>query len=533
MRGTAAEGEPLANAEVIIRDVNGNTLSTTTNAQGKYNFNNINGLTAPLIIKVRKDAVKSFYSVLPSVEQNKMNIANVHTVSDVAARNWFKQNGDDIDDFDGDDAITNPPTDDDINDLVDALVGLLRFAYEDFEVTDGFDFIRDDFNANGMGFDGLLDNATIVINDNKVTIKVKDPETGFEGKIIIKFDMNLDLGQEDTLPPSEPTGLLVVPASSSEMVIVWDASTDNIGVAGYHVYWGSDENVSDGSTTVPYPVFKHEGLMAGQQYCYAVQAVDGNNNTSSVTTVDLNVHCKQTQADDGNPPDAPTNLRVTDSGLGSINLEWDAPVTNTDIIGYRIYRAVAGDIEVFHAATLLTNFEDIAVVEGVEYCYSVAAVDAAFNESARSNSNCGVPTKTALDVTPPVTEADPPGNTYPVAQSVELRCTDGVDGSGCFAIHYTTDGTPPTISSPQYGGPIMIGGGKVLIVQAAAITGRNDRASGSDHDVFPRLHVLKHCPRCLALVIHNQLNRRSELEHGNILGPGQHLVAQRAHDGSP
>ena len=41
MRGTAAEGEPLANAEVIIRDVNGNTLSTTTNAQGKYNFNNI------------------------------------------------------------------------------------------------------------------------------------------------------------------------------------------------------------------------------------------------------------------------------------------------------------------------------------------------------------------------------------------------------------------------------------------------------------------------------------------------------------
>jgi hypothetical protein len=59
------------------------------------------------------------------------------------------------------------------------------------------------------------------------------------------------------------------------------------------------------------------------------------------------------------------------------------------------------------------------------------------------------------DLTPPVTTATPPGGTYNTPQSVTLTCNDGV-GSGCEAIYYTTDGNPPTTSSPTYSSPINI-----------------------------------------------------------------------------
>jgi bacillopeptidase F (M6 metalloprotease family) len=475
MRGTAAEGEPLANAEVTLRDVDCNTRSTTTNAQGKYQFANINNMTAPFIIKVRKNDALSYYSVLPSVAQSRMNIANIHPVSDVAARNWFSSKGRDIEsEFNSSGSITNPPGNADIDALRDALTGLLRFAYADFNIDANFDFIRNDFNANGMGFDGLLDNAIIVIKDNKVTIKIKDPETGFEGKIIIKFEMINDLSQADNIDPSEPTGLLVVPASSSEMVVVWDASTDNIGVAGYNVYWGSDENVSDGSATVPYPVFKHEGLTAGQTLCYAVEAVDGAGNVSSRTIINPSTHCKQTQPDDGNPPDAPTNLQVSDSGLGTIDLLWDAPAINTDIIGYRVYRSVAGGAELFHAATLLTSFEDVSVDDGVEYCYSVAAVDAAFNESAHTTPDANsCATVSSGPAIPPTSSATPAGGAFNSSQSVTLSCV--TSGGVACSIYYTTDGSDPVPqASPLYTAPIPVNTDTTLKFIARDELGNNE-----------------------------------------------------------
>ena len=475
MRGTAAEGEPLANAEVIIRDVNGNTRSATTDNAGRYEIKGIGNMTAPFIVKVRKDAARSYYSILPGIAKNRMNTANIHPVSDVAARNWFTSKGRDIDsEFEADGDIADPPSDSDINALRDALTGLLRFAYADFNVDANFDFIRNDFSANGMGFDGLLDHATIVIKENKITIKIKDPETGFEGKIIVKFEMINDLSQADSADPSEPAGLLVVPASSSEMVVVWDASTDNIGVAGYNVYWGSDANVDEGLVTVPYPVFKHEGLAAAQTVCYAVEAVDGAGNVSTRTIVNPSTHCKQTQPDDGNPPDAPTNLQVSDSGLGSVNLTWYAPAINTDIIGYRVYRSVAGDAEQLHAATLLTNFEDIDVEEGIEYCYSVAAVDAAFQESAKTtpdSNSCA--TVNAAAAIPPVSSAAPTGGAYNSTQSVTLSCV--ASGGLACSIYYTTDGSDPVPQvSPLYTAPIAVSSDTTVKFIARDESGNNE-----------------------------------------------------------
>jgi hypothetical protein len=49
------------------------------------------------------------------------------------------------------------------------------------------------------------------------------------------------------------------------------------------------------------------------------------------------------------------------------------------------------------------------------------------------------------------------GSTYSSAVSVTLSATDNTAGSGVTSTHYTIDGTTPTLSSPTYTGPFMIG----------------------------------------------------------------------------
>jgi len=56
----------------------------------------------------------------------------------------------------------------------------------------------------------------------------------------IQSDMNTPVGgtppPPDATPPTVPTGLTATAASTSQINLVWTASTDNVGVTGYRVY---------------------------------------------------------------------------------------------------------------------------------------------------------------------------------------------------------------------------------------------------------------------------------------------------------
>jgi fibronectin type 3 domain-containing protein len=68
-----------------------------------------------------------------------------------------------------------------------------------------------------------------------------------------------------------------------------------------------------------------------------------------------------------------------------IDLIW-APVTNTDLAGYNVYRSEANGTAVKLNAELVKSpsYRDIAVASGKTYTYSVSAVDVRGNESQRS-----------------------------------------------------------------------------------------------------------------------------------------------------
>jgi probable HAF family extracellular repeat protein len=80
----------------------------------------------------------------------------------------------------------------------------------------------------------------------------------------------------DTIPPSPPTTVSAVAASSNEITLTWSGASDAVGVTKYKVYRGSSEVASTASAT-----HAEVGLTAGTQYCYEVTASDAAGNESA------------------------------------------------------------------------------------------------------------------------------------------------------------------------------------------------------------------------------------------------------------
>nr|WP_228530782.1 MULTISPECIES: chitobiase/beta-hexosaminidase C-terminal domain-containing protein [Myxococcaceae] len=83
------------------------------------------------------------------------------------------------------------------------------------------------------------------------------------------------------------------------------------------------------------------------------------------------------------------------------------------------------------------------------------------------------------DTTAPTVSASPVGGLYRTAQSVTLTCTDA--GSGCAAIHYTTDGSTPTQSSPTYTAPLAVTQSTALRFFAVDVAGNASAVASEDY----------------------------------------------------
>lgn len=90
----------------------------------------------------------------------------------------------------------------------------------------------------------------------------------------------------DTTPPSTPTNLTAT-AGVRSATLNWNASTDNVGVAGYYVVRDGVRIATLGSTAT---TFTDTGLTGGKRYYYQVRAFDAAGNkgeTAKVSVVPL------------------------------------------------------------------------------------------------------------------------------------------------------------------------------------------------------------------------------------------------------
>jgi hypothetical protein len=92
--------------------------------------------------------------------------------------------------------------------------------------------------------------------------------------------MRTDVCPPDTTPPSVPTGLKVSGTTPTTITFSWNASSDDVGVAGYGLFL---DGVSQTPTTNTSATFT--GLLCGSSHTLAVDAFDGSVNTSATATL--------------------------------------------------------------------------------------------------------------------------------------------------------------------------------------------------------------------------------------------------------
>jgi chitodextrinase len=81
----------------------------------------------------------------------------------------------------------------------------------------------------------------------------------------------------DTVPPSVPTNLVATPGTNA-ISLIWNASTDNVGVTGYTVRRNGTPVATIAETS-----YVNSGLIASTAYTYTVSAVDAAGNASAET----------------------------------------------------------------------------------------------------------------------------------------------------------------------------------------------------------------------------------------------------------
>jgi chitodextrinase len=184
----------------------------------------------------------------------------------------------------------------------------------------------------------------------------------------------------DGTAPSTPTNLASTGVTATSVSLSWTASTDNVGVSGYRVYYRTGTN-SFTYTTVASNTATVTGLTSGTAYDFYVVAYDAAGNLS----VSSNTISATTTFVDTTPPDQPLGLTSTGTTTSSVSLSWQAPLDNVGVTGYRVYYRTGTNaftyVSVSTAAATVTG-----LLAGTSYNFYVVAYDAAGNASANSST---------------------------------------------------------------------------------------------------------------------------------------------------
>jgi len=152
----------------------------------------------------------------------------------------------------------------------------------------------------------------------------------------------------------------------------------------------ADQGAPKDSDHLPPDFFLDQDFEWEKTYYYhgTVVSVIGKSGSAEVEIEGDDTPETKVFADDTFPPAVPSGLQAVFSGPGQapfIDLVW-APVPDIDLAGYYLYRHEEGTAPVKLNADPLTSpaYRDTNVASGNRYFYSVSAVDARGNESARS-----------------------------------------------------------------------------------------------------------------------------------------------------
>jgi len=269
--------------------------------------------------------------------------------------------------------------------LPDGKIIVAGTAFKTFNTPPDFALVR--YNADGSIDTGFGTKTTDIAGgtDEGLAIAIQS-----DGKIVVagrSFRSNFDLTLArysneatptpvgDTTPPTAPTGLTATfNAGTNAIDLSWTAATDNVAVTGYRIYRdGGPTPIS----TVNGTTFSDAGLTG--THSYGVTAIDAAGNESGLSNI---ASATVVASGDVTPPSAPVGLTATaDLATGTIALSWTASTDDVGVVGYRVFRDNGSTPITTVSGTTFNDPNQLGT-----HVYAVAAIDAAGNQSALSNS---------------------------------------------------------------------------------------------------------------------------------------------------
>ena len=215
----------------------------------------------------------------------------------------------------------------------------------------------------------------------------------------------------DTVPPSTPTNLTGWSTDPSTATVTWNASTDNIGTAGYSILRNGVK-----IATTAMPQFADSGLAGSTTYTYVVKAFDMAGNVSA-PSLSVAVTTKDIQ-----PPSAPSKLTAAAPSCAQVTLSWSASASG-DLLGYWIFRGTSPTAmtQVGSTAAGTTAFTNYSLTASTKYYFGVEAVDTSGNASKMS------PTASAVTLALPSAPVHVSA-TASTSQQIALTWTPGSSG---------------------------------------------------------------------------------------------------------
>ncbi len=437
-------------SEVKAKAKSGNSYTAAIGDKGKFSFKSSKLKTDTYLLNTKSGST-NLYSIA-YVTKGTTRRSNVHPLTDLIIRNWFATQDLDIDKaFKGNDPISKLPTLDEVNAIEKAIEGIVTQLLKDSGLAAGVNLISEVFEVSDKDkFNQFLEMNKVVINNNHVTL-VFGTGNQIQGISIDNININTDF-TKDNENPSIPASLRALAASQTEIVVVWEASTDNRGIAGYHIY-------RDGRkvATTPYPVFTDKNLNKNTPYVYEVEAIDGAGNISGKTAITDQV--TTLNSNDITPPPAINSLSVTANG-DDIDLTWNITQVN-DIARFIVKRGVKYVAKSNIASITSTTFNDFNLADG-NYCYSVVAVDAAGNKSDESAEQCDFINTGGTVQTPSIT-----CNSYSDLPYKNIN-QDTIITAGCYTVKSTVTVTNPAKLTIKPGVKLLFTAGTKLLVRSGA-----------------------------------------------------------------
>jgi chitodextrinase len=228
---------------------------------------------------------------------------------------------------------------------------------------------------------------------------------------------DLLLTELDTQPPTAPGNLNATNITNNSLTLNWNASTDNIAVAGYDIY---KDNVKINSSLVATTSYDVSGLTAGTTYSFYTVAKDaaGNStNSSSINATTISVP-------DTEPPTAPSNLTANNISFASLTVNWTASTDNVGVTGYDIYK---DSLKINASLVTGITYNVSGLTASTTYSFYVVAKDAAGNSTNSSLINAT--TTSAPDTEPPTAPLDLAANNITLT-SLTLNWTASTDNVG-------------------------------------------------------------------------------------------------------